>query len=116
MSSLVRATPEQWDQLNAIGSTYLLNVMMRNQVQVYIIDLIDKTTEKAWHSGEGETPQQALNNAIRTATRSNRPKTPAEVAAEHASIEQENAKLRERVAMYEAAQANAPKRKPTETT
>jgi|GEM_PF-5134818 hypothetical protein len=116
MSSLVRATPEQWDQLNALGSTYLLNVTMRGQVQVYIIDLIDKVTQNPWHSGQGETPQQALNNAIETATRSSRPKTQAELAAEHASIEQENEKLREEVAMYRAAQSNAPKRKPTETT
>lgn len=113
MSSLTRATPEQWDQLNALGSTYLVNAMMRGPIQVYVVDLIDQKTQNPWHSGEGSSPQEALQNAIKTAKGSSRPKTAAEIAADAASLADENAKLREMVEALQATQATSPKRKPS---
>ena len=117
MSSLTRATQEQWDQLNALGSTYLVNAMMRGPLQVYIVDLIDQKTQTPWHSGEGATPQDALKNAIATANVAIRPKTAAELAKDTIALADENAKLREMVEALQATQATSPKRKQsTETT
>lgn len=118
MSNLARATPQQWERLNAIGSTYLVNATMRGSIQMYVVDLIDKKTEQPWHSGEGMSASEALENALSTARPGAKPKTDAEVVADAMALASENAKLREMVEALQAQQAATPKRKSqsTETT
>jgi hypothetical protein len=81
--------PEQWVRLNALGSVPKY-AWEENRC---ICMLEDVALKKVWHSGRGTTAQEAIEDALNTASPKGAPKSAAEIAEENMNQTQKIADL-----------------------
>tara|TARA_R100000458_G_C8277787_1_gene253493 strand:+ start:3730 stop:4092 length:363 start_codon:yes stop_codon:yes gene_type:complete len=105
---------DQWNELNKIGSVPMF-IFSQGQVKCILKDAL---TDKAWHMADGGDEEQAFRNAMNSVTETNKPKTKAELAAEHKNAVQEIADLKKEVEELKPAATRKRRRsaKSTEVT
>jgi hypothetical protein len=106
---------EEWKKLKAIGSV----PMWSKQQGVSTCTFLDTTTKKVWHSATVGDEKQSFQEALRTATNSEQPKTTAQLAEENKEAAQKIADLKKEVDELKPAatrkRRRSTKSKPTET-
>ena len=65
---------------------------------VHTIYIVDNATGQTWHSGTGDTMQEAFDNATATLDVAKSPKTPAQKFAQANELALENTRLKEQIA------------------
>ena len=60
--------------------------------------IVDNASGTVWHSGTGDTMQDAFNNATATLDMAKAPKTPAQKFAQANELALENSRLKEQIA------------------
>ena len=105
---------EEWSELNKIGSVPMF-IFSQGQVKCILKDAL---TDTPWHMAEGGDEEQAFRNAMNSISKSDQPKTKAELAAEHKNAAKEIADLKKEVEELKPAATRKRRRaaKSTEVT
>lgn len=107
MTRIFRETDSQVAMLESLNSSYRTSSENKDGRIVACVTLVDNVTKEAWHEATGQSHADALERALATARPGEKPKTPAEIAAESIALADENAKLRELVDQLKAQRSES---------